>query len=117
MSDSPRRADALHPHLDDYPEYDSGAEGEDESGEEERREQEEVEERKRIGAYINPPVIVARDLPVEEVQRLPRPSVVNPRRPPPDHIAEEDDYSLGSDQPDIVVEDLAQSAAEARARR
>eukprot|EP00971_Amphidinium_carterae_P118663 2350925-Amphidinium_carterae.1 len=113
------------PHLDDYPEwYSDGtlssgcypeSEQEDESGEEEAREQQEVEDRPRIGAYINPHVIVANQLPVEAVKRLPRPSVVNPRRPPSEP-AEEDDYSLGSDQVDEVIENLAQSRAEERNR-
>eukprot|EP00971_Amphidinium_carterae_P307619 6113286-Amphidinium_carterae.1 len=126
MTNSPRRATALHPYLDGYPKwysdgplssgFDSGYEQGNESGEEEERERDEVEGRERIGAYINPPVIVARDLPVEEVRRLPRPNVVDPRQPL-DHIAEQDDYSLGSDQEDPVVEDLARSSAAARARR
>eukprot|EP00971_Amphidinium_carterae_P264060 5238547-Amphidinium_carterae.1 len=97
-SNSPRRATALHPHLDDHPELysdgtlssnDSDITWEAESGEEEAREYDEVEgearPRERLGRFVyrseqrerrearerereagNPPVIVARDLPVEE---------------------------------------------------
>eukprot|EP00971_Amphidinium_carterae_P098534 1948549-Amphidinium_carterae.1 len=69
----------------------------------------------RIGAYINPPVIVA-NLPVEEVRRIPRPNVVDPQRPPSDPATEQEDYSLGSDQADSVVENLASSMASSRER-
>eukprot|EP00971_Amphidinium_carterae_P333791 6468729-Amphidinium_carterae.1 len=116
---------------------------EDESGEEEAREHDEVDGEERVrqrvgryvdrsdlqargaaratgevrfGAYINPPVIVARDLPVEEVRRIPRPNIVDPQQPPSDPATEQDDYSLGSDQADSVVENLASSGARARAR-
>eukprot|EP00971_Amphidinium_carterae_P060806 1203643-Amphidinium_carterae.1 len=56
-------------------------------------------------------------MPVEEVRRIPRPNVVDPQRPPSDPATEQEDYSLGSDQADSVVEDLASSSAQARAKR
>eukprot|EP00971_Amphidinium_carterae_P034643 681998-Amphidinium_carterae.1 len=120
-SHSPRRATALHPHLDDYPEFysdgtlssGSGYTWEDESGEEEAREQDEVEQRERIGRYVPRSSRRRQDQEREEVRIG---AYINPPGSEKDTSTQRDDYSLGFDQADSVVENLASSGARPRAR-